>query len=72
MQKKTMSDRPRTADVKQIFGNARFDVEHALGMYAANSCTIFAEDIYDKDALAPLMSVRISGAIFFHRPARCT
>ena len=40
-----------------IFGNALFDVEHALGMYATSFCIIPAESIYDKEALAPLMSV---------------
>lgn len=41
----------------KIFGKAAFDIEHALGMYAYNFCTIPAEGIYDKDALAPLMSI---------------
>jgi hypothetical protein len=40
-----------------ILKNALFDVEHALGMYAYSFCTIPAEGIYDKDALAPLMKV---------------
>ncbi len=43
--------------LKKLFGNALFDVEHALGMYATSFCTIPAEGIYDKDTLAPLMSV---------------
>ncbi|SOD55341.1 hypothetical protein SAMN06296416_10717 [Pseudoxanthomonas wuyuanensis] len=34
-----------------------FDVEHALGMYALGYCTLLAESIYDKSALAPLMPV---------------
>lgn len=34
-----------------------FDIEHALGMHAVNFCTIPAEGIYDKEALAPLGSV---------------
>jgi hypothetical protein len=40
-----------------LFGNALFDVEHALGMYATSFCTIPAEGIYDKESLTPLMSV---------------
>lgn len=43
--------------MQKIFGNAKFDVEHALVMYAANSCTLFAEDIYNKDTLASMMDV---------------
>jgi len=42
---------------KDVFGNAAFDIEHALGMYALSFCTIPAEGIYDKDALASLGSV---------------
>ena len=42
---------------KDFFGNAAFDVEHALGMYALSFCTIPAEGIYDKDALASLGGV---------------
>ncbi len=34
----------------------RFDVEHALGMYATGFCTFPAEVIYDKEALAPMMA----------------
>ncbi len=41
----------------ELFGNALFDVEHALDMYATSFCTIPAEGIYDKEVLAPLMSV---------------
>lgn len=41
----------------ELFGNSLFDVEHALDMYATSFCTIPAEGIYDKEALAPLMSV---------------
>lgn len=37
-----------------VFGKAAFDIEHALGMYALSFCTIPAEGIYDKDALASL------------------
>lgn len=40
-----------------FFGKAAFDIEHALGMYAFSYCIIPAEGIYDKEALAPLMSV---------------
>ena len=41
----------------EFFGKALFDVEHALGMYAFSFCTIPAEGIYNKEALAPLVSV---------------
>jgi hypothetical protein len=37
-----------------VFGTDAFDIEHALGMYALSFCTIPAEGIYDKDALATL------------------
>lgn len=37
--------------------NALFDVEHALGMYATGYCTLPAEGIYDREALAPVMPV---------------
>ncbi|OEZ85334.1 hypothetical protein JAB6_21830 [Janthinobacterium sp. HH104] len=52
-----MIDQPKGPAQEGLFSNALFDVEHALGMYAFNSCTIFAEDIYDKNILAPLMRV---------------
>lgn len=42
---------------EDFFGKAAFDIEHALGMYAFSYCIIPAEGIYDKEALAPLMSV---------------
>ncbi|MBO1855017.1 hypothetical protein J4G52_15900 [Burkholderia cenocepacia] len=45
-----------TPSKKDLFKNSLFDVEHALGMYALNYCTIPAESIYDEDALTPLMS----------------
>ena len=41
----------------RAFGNALNDVEHALGMYALSYCTIPAQAIYDKAALAPMMDV---------------
>ncbi|NNG22747.1 hypothetical protein [Telluria aromaticivorans] len=44
-------------NIEEFFGQARFDIEHALSMYALSYCTIPAEAIYDKDALAPFMSV---------------
>ena len=40
-----------------VFGKAAFDIEHALSMYALSFCTIPAEGIYDKDALASLGNV---------------
>ncbi len=42
---------------QEIFGNALFDVEHALGMYATSFATLPAEGIYNKEALEPIMSV---------------
>lgn len=42
---------------KDFFGKAAFDVEHALSMYALSFCTIPAEGIYDKEALASLGDV---------------
>ena len=43
--------------MEDVFGKAAFDIEHALGMYAFSYCTIPAEVISDKNALAPLISV---------------
>jgi hypothetical protein len=40
--------------MKDVFGKAAYDIEHALGMYALSFCTIPAEGIYDKEALASL------------------
>lgn len=42
---------------KEQFSSALYDIENALGMYALSFSTIPAEGIYDKEALAPLMSV---------------
>jgi hypothetical protein len=47
----------KSAELKKRLENSMFDIEHALGMYAYNYCTLPAEGIYDKDALAPLMPV---------------
>lgn len=55
-----MTKQPRKSEQlskADLFGKSAFDIEHALGMYAISFCTIPAEGIYDKDALAPLMSV---------------
>ena len=55
-----MTNQPKKStklNVENLFGKAAFDIEHALGMYAFSFCTIPAEGIYDRDALAPLMSV---------------
>jgi hypothetical protein len=49
--------RTEAPTMKDVFGKAAFDIEHALGMYALSFCTIPAEGIYDKDALASLGSV---------------
>ncbi len=40
-----------------LFRGTLNDIEHALGMYALSFSVIPAEGIYDKEALAPLMSV---------------
>ncbi len=42
---------------EDLFDNALFDVEHALSIYATSFCTFPAEFIYDRETLAPLMSV---------------
>jgi hypothetical protein len=52
-----MIDDTRAEKMQKLFGQALYDVEHALGMHALSFCTIPAEGIYDKEALAPLMSV---------------
>lgn len=41
----------------KLFGQAAFDVEHAIGMYATSYCTIPAEGIYEKDQLESLKPV---------------
>jgi hypothetical protein len=42
---------------RSMFANALYDVEHAFGMYALDYCTVPAQAIYDKAALAPMMDV---------------
>ena len=49
--------KPALSSKEDVFGKAAFDIEHALVMYAFSFCTIPAEGIYDKKALAPLMSI---------------
>lgn len=44
-------------DLKERLGEAMFDVEHALGMYAKGYCTLPAETIYDQEMLAPMMEL---------------
>src|SRR5690606_6480598 len=51
------SQEERRAQLQKDLQERMFDVEHALGMYALGYCTLPAEGIYDKEALAPLMSV---------------
>jgi len=51
------SKNPSRPRMDQLLGNALFETEHALGMYAISYCTIPAEGIYDQEALAPLMNV---------------
>lgn len=52
-----MEEKPEHSRIEDFFGRALYDVEHALGMYAVNFCTMPAEGLYDKEALAPLMSL---------------
>jgi hypothetical protein len=52
-----VTDHSKQSRKEDVFGRALYDVEHALGMYAISFSTIPAEGIYDKEALAPLMSV---------------
>ena len=42
---------------EDALGEFKFDIEHALSMYATGFSTIPAEGIYEKELLAPLMSV---------------
>lgn len=42
---------------RNVFAGALYDVEHALGMYAVDYCTIPASAIYDEAVLAPMMEV---------------
>lgn len=44
-------------DLKERLGEAMFEVEHALGMYAQGYCTLPAEGIYDQKSLATMMGV---------------
>lgn len=50
-------DENKKSRLKKDFGDALYDIEHALGMYAYSFATIPAEGIYDKESLAPIMSV---------------
>jgi hypothetical protein len=52
-----VTDKPPIVADKNIFANALFDVEHALMMHASEYCMVFAEDIYDKEIINPLMKV---------------
>ncbi|QXE86898.1 hypothetical protein KP003_00370 [Geomonas nitrogeniifigens] len=52
-----MTDQSNRPSKDEFFGKALFDVEHALGMYAISFCTLPAEGIYDKEALASVMEV---------------
>lgn len=52
-----MTDLSKLSRMEEFLGKGLFDVEHALGMYAVNFCTLPAEGLYDKEALAPLMSI---------------
>jgi len=60
-----MTDESKESRKKDLFSGALYDIEHALGMYALSFSTIPAEGIYDKEALAPLMSVIESCHIYF-------
>lgn len=52
-----MTDDHKEPRIEEQFSNALYDIEHALGMYALSFSTIPAKAIYDKEELAPLMSV---------------
>lgn len=55
---KLMNDEsPKKVELRERLKDAQFDIEHMLGMYAYNYCTIPAHGIYDKEALKPLMQV---------------
>lgn len=47
----------KDSNKQDIFKDALFDVEHALGMYADSFCTLPAEAIYDKNVLATYEAV---------------
>jgi hypothetical protein len=51
------SVQPDNETKKTPFDKAAFDVEHAWGMYARDFCTLPAEGIYDKKAIASIASV---------------
>lgn len=57
LQKRQDVKKTEVPDKKDVFGKAAFDIEHALGMYALSFCTVPAEGIYDKEALASFGSV---------------
>lgn len=59
-----MTEESEHSAKKDLFGHALYEIEHALGMYATSFCTLPAEYIYDKDALAPLMDVIASCHIY--------
>ncbi|HBD94709.1 MAG: hypothetical protein A2015_07090 [Spirochaetes bacterium GWF1_31_7] len=52
-----MTNDSRKKSKEELFGDALYDIEHAIGMYSTSFCTFPAEGIYDKEALAPFMSL---------------
>jgi hypothetical protein len=50
-------NKPGKPERNDIYANGAFDVEHAFSMFATGYCTMPAQAIYDKEALAPLMDV---------------
>jgi hypothetical protein len=49
--------RPLAAEQGKMFENKKFDVEHALNLYADSFSLLPASAIYDEEALKPLMPV---------------
>ncbi|RQM78587.1 hypothetical protein EHZ47_00305 [Aeromonas jandaei] len=42
---------------RTLMAGQKYDIEHSLGMYAIDYCTLPAEGIYDKEMLAPIMEI---------------
>ena len=55
-----MKGKPLERDTKingALLSTAAYDIEHALCMYALDSCTLPGEMIYDKEAVTSIASV---------------
>lgn len=50
-------DEPMSVNWAAMHATSKFDIEHALGMYAISFCVLPAEGIYDSEALEQLGSV---------------